>query len=64
LIELNTNTLFYQKSRLIGTPAGKFHIPIITKDADSGGLSVTVESSSKAEIQCKDNKDGIYDVTY
>ncbi|CAM2708294.1 unnamed protein product [Rotaria socialis] len=37
---------------------------IITKDAGSGGLSVAVEGSSKAEIQCKDNKDGTCDVTY
>ncbi|CAF5064694.1 unnamed protein product, partial [Rotaria sp. Silwood1] len=35
-----------------------------TKDAGSGGLSVTVEGSSKAEIQCEDNKDGTCDVTY
>jgi len=37
---------------------------IITKDAGSGGLSVAVEGASKAEIQCKDNKDGTCDVTY
>jgi len=37
---------------------------IVTKDAGSGGLSVAVEGSSKAEIQCKDNKDGTCDVTY
>ncbi|CAF3774854.1 unnamed protein product, partial [Rotaria sp. Silwood1] len=37
---------------------------IVTKDAGSGGLSVTVEGSSKAEIQCEDNKDGTCDVTY
>jgi hypothetical protein len=30
----------------------------------TGGLSVAVEGSSKAEIQCKDNKDGTCDVTY
>lgn len=37
---------------------------ITTKDAGSGGLSVAVEGASKAEIQCKDNKDGTCDVTY
>ena len=30
----------------------------------SGGLSVAVEGSSKAEIKCKDNRDGTCDVTY
>jgi hypothetical protein len=34
LIELNRNTFFYQKSRLIGTPAGKFHIPVIDINED------------------------------
>ncbi|CAF0854285.1 unnamed protein product, partial [Didymodactylos carnosus] len=40
------------------------HFRIVTKDAGSGGLAVAVEGPSKAEIQCKDNKDGTCDVTY
>ncbi|CAF1226003.1 unnamed protein product, partial [Didymodactylos carnosus] len=36
---------------------------IVTKDAFHGGLSVTVEGPSKAEIQCKDNI-GTCDFTY
>ncbi|KAL7677096.1 hypothetical protein ACOME3_003343 [Neoechinorhynchus agilis] len=37
---------------------------IVTKDAGSGGLAVAVEGPSKAEINCKDNKDGTCDVTW
>ncbi|XP_072858518.1 filamin-C isoform X5 [Pogona vitticeps] len=37
---------------------------IITKDAGEGGLSLAVEGPSKAEISCKDNKDGTCSVSY
>lgn len=37
---------------------------IITKDAGEGGLSLAVEGPSKAEITCKDNKDGTCTVSY
>ncbi|XP_072567273.1 filamin-C-like [Paramormyrops kingsleyae] len=37
---------------------------IITKDAGQGGLSLAVEGPSKAEITCKDNKDGTCTVSY
>ena len=37
---------------------------IVTKEAGSGGLSLSVEGPSKAEIQCKDNKDGTCSVQY
>lgn len=37
---------------------------IVTKDAGTGGLSVAVEGPSKAEIQCRDNKNGTCDVVY
>jgi filamin len=35
---------------------------IVTKDAGTGGLAVAVEGPSKAEIQCRDNKNGTCDV--
>ncbi|XP_045071669.1 filamin-C-like isoform X16 [Coregonus clupeaformis] len=37
---------------------------IVTKDAGEGGLSLAVEGPSKAEINCKDNKDGTCTVSY
>ena len=37
---------------------------IVTKDAGTGGLAVAVEGPSKAEIQCRDNKNGTCDVVY
>uniref|UniRef100_A0A1A7YJ75 Filamin C, gamma b (Actin binding protein 280) n=1 Tax=Iconisemion striatum TaxID=60296 RepID=A0A1A7YJ75_9TELE len=37
---------------------------ITTKDAGEGGLSLAVEGPSKAEISCKDNKDGTCTVSY
>ncbi|XP_054622814.1 filamin-C-like isoform X2 [Dunckerocampus dactyliophorus] len=37
---------------------------IATKDAGEGGLSLAVEGPSKAEISCKDNKDGTCIVSY
>ncbi|KAF0028696.1 hypothetical protein F2P81_017801 [Scophthalmus maximus] len=37
---------------------------IVTKDAGEGGLSLAVEGPSKAEISCKDNKDGTCTVSY
>uniref|UniRef100_A0AAY4EUY8 Calponin-homology (CH) domain-containing protein n=1 Tax=Denticeps clupeoides TaxID=299321 RepID=A0AAY4EUY8_9TELE len=37
---------------------------IVTKDAGEGGLSLAVEGPSKAEISCKDNKDGTCIVSY
>ncbi|XP_076861287.1 filamin-C isoform X11 [Brachyhypopomus gauderio] len=37
---------------------------IVTKNAGEGGLSLAVEGPSKAEISCKDNKDGTCTVSY
>jgi filamin len=37
---------------------------IVTKDAGTGGLAVAVEGPSKAEIQCRDNKNGTCDVVF
>ncbi|KAK9889073.1 hypothetical protein WA026_004345 [Henosepilachna vigintioctopunctata] len=37
---------------------------ISTKGAGAGGLSMAVEGPSKAEINCKDNKDGTVSVSY
>ncbi|XP_019753211.1 filamin-C-like isoform X5 [Hippocampus comes] len=44
-----------------GSPAT---FTIATKDAGEGGLSLAVEGPSKAEISCKDNKDGTCTVSY
>lgn len=41
---------------------GNFNIS--TKDAGAGGLSLSVEGPSKAEISCHDNKDGTISVSY
>ncbi|KAI7811689.1 filamin-C [Triplophysa rosa] len=37
---------------------------VVTKNAGEGGLSLAVEGPSKAEISCKDNKDGTCSVSY
>jgi len=37
---------------------------IVTKDAGAGGLALAVEGPSKAEISCRDNKDGTCSVSY
>uniref|UniRef100_A0A8B9RNA2 Filamin C, gamma a (actin binding protein 280) n=1 Tax=Astyanax mexicanus TaxID=7994 RepID=A0A8B9RNA2_ASTMX len=37
---------------------------VVTKNAAEGGLSLAVEGPSKAEISCKDNKDGTCTVSY
>uniref|UniRef100_A0A7N5ZQ32 Calponin-homology (CH) domain-containing protein n=1 Tax=Anabas testudineus TaxID=64144 RepID=A0A7N5ZQ32_ANATE len=37
---------------------------VVTKNAGEGGLSLAVEGPSKAEITCKDNKDGTCAVSY
>jgi len=37
---------------------------INTKNAGYGGLSLSIEGPSKADIQCKDNEDGTLKVTY
>ena len=47
---------------------GKTHsdnmFTVDTKNAGYGGLSLSVEGPSKAEIKCKDNEDGTLDVSY
>ncbi|GIY01877.1 filamin-A [Caerostris darwini] len=47
---------------------GKTHVAnefkIDTKEAGFGGLSLSVEGPSKADIQCKDNEDGTLSVSY
>ena len=51
-----------------GLDRGKTHIynrfQINTKSAGYGGLSLSIEGPSKAEIECKDNEDGTLDVEY
>uniref|UniRef100_A0A4W4DUX2 Calponin-homology (CH) domain-containing protein n=1 Tax=Electrophorus electricus TaxID=8005 RepID=A0A4W4DUX2_ELEEL len=37
---------------------------VVTKNTSEGGLSLAVEGPSKAEISCKDNKDGTCAVSY
>ncbi|KAA3679014.1 filamin [Paragonimus westermani] len=37
---------------------------LVTKEAGAGGLSLSVEGPSKAEIQCNDNKNGTCSVSY
>ena len=39
-----------------------FHVD--TRNAGYGGLSLSVEGPSKAEIKCKDHEDGRLDVSY
>lgn len=47
---------------------GRTHVEneftVDTKDAGYGGLSLSVEGPSKADIQCKDNGDGTLTVSY
>jgi len=47
---------------------GKTHVEnaftIDTKEAGYGGLSLSIEGPSKADIQCKDNEDGTLSVSY
>jgi len=51
-----------------GLVQGKTHINnrfmINTKSAGYGGLSLSIEGPSKAEIDCKDNENGTLDVDY
>ena len=51
-----------------GLEHGKTHeynkFQINTKSAGYGGLSLSIEGPSKAEIECKDNEDGTLDVDY
>merc|ERR1719208_464183 len=51
-----------------GLVGGKTHVynrfMINTKSAGYGGLSLSIEGPSKAEIDCKDNEDGTLDVDY
>ena len=50
---------------LIGGISGQStSFTVITKDAGPGGLGLAIEGPSKAEIQCKDNKDGTATITY
>ncbi|CAL8084394.1 unnamed protein product [Calicophoron daubneyi] len=44
-----------------GQPA---EFTLVTKEAGAGGLSLSVEGPSKAEIQCHDNKNGTCSVSY
>ncbi|KAJ8682417.1 hypothetical protein QAD02_018209 [Eretmocerus hayati] len=47
---------------------GKTHVDntfsIDTRNAGYGGLSLSMEGPSKAEIQCKDNEDGTLNISY
>lgn len=47
---------------------GKTHVDntfsIDTRNAGFGGLSLSIEGPSKAEIQCKDNEDGTLNISY
>ncbi|XP_026824513.1 filamin-A isoform X4 [Ooceraea biroi] len=51
-----------------GLKEGKTHVEntfsIDTKNAGFGGLSLSMEGPSKAEIQCKDNEDGTLNISY
>lgn len=51
-----------------GLQKGMTHVnnmfQINTKSAGYGGLSLSIEGPSKAEIECKDNEDGTLDVEY
>jgi Ca2+-dependent lipid-binding protein len=51
-----------------GLERGQTHVynrfQINTKSAGYGGLSLSIEGPSKAEIECKDNEDGTLDVDY
>ncbi|XP_043250798.1 filamin-A isoform X3 [Colletes gigas] len=51
-----------------GLKEGKTHMEnnfsIDTRNAGFGGLSLSMEGPSKAEIQCKDNEDGSLNISY
>ncbi|XP_062318218.1 filamin-C-like isoform X2 [Osmerus eperlanus] len=47
-----------------GTVNKQATFTVITRNAGEGGLSLAVEGPSKAEITCKDNKDGTCTVSY
>ncbi|XP_029167599.1 filamin-A isoform X4 [Nylanderia fulva] len=51
-----------------GLKDGKTHMEnnfsIDTRNAGFGGLSLSMEGPSKAEIQCKDNEDGTLNISY
>ncbi|XP_036141495.1 filamin-A isoform X4 [Monomorium pharaonis] len=51
-----------------GLKEGKTHVEnnfsIDTRNAGFGGLSLSMEGPSKAEIQCKDNEDGTLNISY
>ncbi|XP_031833926.1 filamin A protein cher isoform X6 [Nomia melanderi] len=51
-----------------GLKEGKTHVEntfsIDTRNAGFGGLSLSIEGPSKAEIQCKDNEDGTLNIFY
>ncbi|XP_078037186.1 filamin A protein cher isoform X4 [Augochlora pura] len=51
-----------------GLQEGKTHVEnkfsIDTRNAGFGGLSLSIEGPSKAEIQCKDNEDGTLNIFY
>ncbi|XP_046889363.1 filamin-C-like isoform X2 [Hypomesus transpacificus] len=47
-----------------GTVNKQASFTVITRNAGEGGLSLAVEGPSKAEITCKDNKDGTCTVSY
>ena len=51
-----------------GLKDGKTHVEnnfsIDTRNAGFGGLSLSMEGPSKAEIQCKDNEDGTLNISY
>ncbi|XP_076379060.1 filamin A protein cher isoform X4 [Megalopta genalis] len=52
----------------VGLSEGKTHMEnkfsIDTRNAGFGGLSLSIEGPSKAEIQCKDNEDGTLNIFY
>lgn len=47
-----------------GTTQVRNEFTIDTREAGYGGLSLSVEGPSKADIQCKDNEDGTLKVSY
>ncbi|XP_022174560.1 filamin-A isoform X1 [Myzus persicae] len=51
-----------------GLKEGKTHVEnlftVDTRSAGYGGLSLSIEGPSKAEIQCKDNEDGTLNISY
>ncbi|CAG2053408.1 unnamed protein product, partial [Timema podura] len=59
-----------KKVKVTGTALkeGKTHVDntftVDTRNAGYGGLSLSIEGPSKAEIQCKDNEDGTLNISY